>query len=76
MCRYFCTEFIDFMLKGRSFLEYANLFSTNDFLVFAPVLNLLLLDDNKKVPNWISTGVSAGKMKPFNVNLALTMTNL
>ena len=48
MCRYFCTEFIDFMLKGRSFLEYANLFSTNDFLVFAPVLNLLLLDDNKK----------------------------
>ena len=29
MCRYFCTEFIDFMLKGESLLEYTNLFSPN-----------------------------------------------
>ena len=27
MCRYFCIEFIDFMLKGKSLLEYTNLFS-------------------------------------------------
>ena len=27
MCGYFCTGFIDFMLKGKSLLEYANLFS-------------------------------------------------
>ena len=26
MCRYFCIGFIDFMLKGKSLLEYANLF--------------------------------------------------
>ena len=31
MCRYFCTEFIDFMLKGESLLEYTNLFSPNSF---------------------------------------------
>ena len=31
MCRCFCTGFIDFMLKGKSLLEYTNLFSTNDY---------------------------------------------
>ena len=30
MCGYFCIRFIDFMLKGKSLLDYANLFSTND----------------------------------------------
>ena len=29
MCRYFCTGFIDFILKGKGFLDYANLFSPN-----------------------------------------------
>ena len=31
MCGYFCTEFIDFMFKGKSLTDYTNLFSTNDF---------------------------------------------
>ena len=26
MCGYFCIAFIDFMLKGKSLTEYANLF--------------------------------------------------
>ena len=30
MCRYFCIGFVDFMLKGKSLLEYTNLFSPND----------------------------------------------
>ena len=30
MCGYFCNGFIDFMLKGKSLLDYTNLFSTND----------------------------------------------
>ena len=30
MCGYFCIRFIDFMLKGKSLLDYANLFSPND----------------------------------------------
>ena len=29
MCGYFYIGFIDFMLKGKSFLEYTNLFSLN-----------------------------------------------
>ena len=31
MCRYFCIEFINYMLKGKNLLDYANLFSPNDF---------------------------------------------
>ena len=31
MCGYFCIGFIHFMLKGTSLLEYANLFSPNDY---------------------------------------------
>ena len=31
MCGYFCIGFIDLVLKGKSLLEYTNLFSTNDY---------------------------------------------
>ena len=31
MCGYFCNEFIDFMLKVKSLLEYTNLFSLNEY---------------------------------------------
>ena len=30
MCGYFCIGFIDFMLNGKSLLEYTNLFSAID----------------------------------------------
>ena len=31
MCGYFCIGFIGFMLKGKSLLEYTNLFSPNEY---------------------------------------------
>ena len=31
MCKHFCIGFIDFMLKGKSILDYINLFSHNNF---------------------------------------------
>ena len=31
MCGYFCIRFIDFMLRSKSFLDYTNLFSPNDY---------------------------------------------
>ena len=31
MCGYFYVEFIGFMLKGKSFLDYTNSFSPNEF---------------------------------------------
>ena len=31
MCGYFCIRFINFMFKGKSFTDYTNLFSPNDY---------------------------------------------
>ena len=31
MCGYFCIEFINFRLKGKSLLDYANLFVPHDY---------------------------------------------
>ena len=31
MCGYFCTGFIDFMLKGKSFINVTNLLLPNNF---------------------------------------------
>ena len=31
MCEYFCLGFIDFLFKGKSLLEYANLFSADEY---------------------------------------------
>ena len=31
MCGYFCIGFIDFMLRGKSLLDYTNLFSPNEY---------------------------------------------
>ena len=44
--------------------------------VFAPMLSFLILDSNKKVTNWILTGISSEKIKPFDTNLDPTMSNL
>ena len=30
MCGYFCIKFINYMLKGKTLLDYTNLFSPND----------------------------------------------
>ena len=31
MCGYYCTEFINYMLKSKTLLDYTNFFSPNDF---------------------------------------------
>ena len=31
MCGYFCIGFIDFILKGKSLLDYTNLSSPNEY---------------------------------------------
>ena len=35
----------------------------------------LILHNNKKVIDWISTRISSEKIKPFDTNLELTMSN-
>ena len=52
-------------------------FTGNDgyqnFLVFAPILRSLILDSHTKVTDWISTGSSSKKIKPFESELEPTM---
>ena len=31
MCGYFCSGFINFTLKGKSLLDYTNVFSPNEY---------------------------------------------
>ena len=47
-----------------------------NFLVFTYMLNLLILDNNKKITNELSTGLSPQKIKPVDINLAPTISNL
>ena len=54
MCGYYCIEFINYMLKGKTLLDYTNLFSPNDLKKTIELLkeylrmnNLELTDVNK-----------------------------
>ena len=51
-----------------------------NFLVFATMLSSLMLDSNRKVTEWILTGISYEKIKPFDNafdnGLEPTMSNL
>ena len=38
-------------------------------LAFTLILSSLILDNNKKVTNWISIGISSEKNKLFDINL-------
>ena len=55
-------------------------FTGNDgyqnFLVFPPMFSSLVLASNKNINNCISTGISFGKIKPFDTNLKPTTSNL
>ena len=46
MCGYFCIEFIDYMLKGKTLLDYTNLFSPNDFKKNDRVIKRILKMNN------------------------------
>ena len=67
------------MTKGDNGLLGRTYFTGDDdyqnFFVFTPMLNSLILDNKRKVTIWVSTGVSTKNIKPFDVNLAATMNN-
>ena len=62
-----------YFLLGKTYFTVED--GCQNVLVFAPMLNLLIFDNNEEVTNGISTLVSPQKFKPFDVNLALTMSN-
>ena len=46
MCGYFSIEFINYMLKGKTLLDYTNLFSPNDFEKNDPVIKRIFKMNN------------------------------
>ena len=58
------------------FLYFKGYDSYKDFLFFAPILSSLILDSNRKVTDWISTGLLSLKIKLFDISLELIMSNL
>ena len=44
-CGYFCIEFINYMLKGKTLLDYTNLFSPNDFKKKDQVIKRILKNE-------------------------------
>ena len=66
--------------QGYDFLLGRMYFTGNDgyqnFVVFAPFLSFLILHSNRKVTNWVSTGISHEQMKPFNTGLESKISNL
>ena len=49
MCRYFCIEFINYILKGETLLDYTNLFSPNNFKKNDQVIKRILRMNNLNV---------------------------
>ena len=47
-----------------------------NFLVFTPMLTILILDSNRKFTGRISTQILSEKFKPFHTGLERTMSNL
>ena len=45
MCGYYCIEFINYMLKGKTLLDYTNLFSPNDFKKNDRVIKRIFKDE-------------------------------
>ena len=45
MCGYFCIEFINYRLKGKTLLDYTNLFSPNDFKKNNRVIKILIKNE-------------------------------
>ena len=58
------------------FLYFKGYDDYKNFLVFPPILSSLILDSNKKVTDWISTGLLPVKIKLFDISLELIMSNL
>ena len=45
MCGYFCIEFINYMLKGKTLSDYTNLFSPNDFKKNDQVIKIIFKNE-------------------------------
>ena len=62
MCGYHCIEFINYMLKSKTLLDYTNLFSPNDFKKNDQVIKRML----KKMNNLELTDINNYRLNEIN----------
>ena len=48
MCGFFCIAFIEYMLAGKTLLDYTNLFSPNDYKKNGKIIYKYFKDKNVK----------------------------
>ena len=63
MCGYFWTGFIDFMLTGKIFLDYTNLFSPNEYEKNNKIILKYKLNQKTKIKKIYC--VNCGKYRKF-----------
>ena len=63
MCGYFCIGFIDFMLKGKSLLEYTNLFSPNEYKKNDRIILTYFQQNLSKLKCIVMFAIIIGKIK-------------
>ena len=51
MCWFYCIAFVEYMLAGKTFLDYTNLFSPNDYKKNNKIIYKYLKD--KYIKSWI-----------------------
>ena len=49
MCGYFCIEFINYMLKGKTLLDYTNLFPPNDFKKNDQIIKIIFKNEQYRI---------------------------
>ena len=64
MCGYFCIEFINYMLKGKTLLDYTNLFYPNDFKKGDQIIKRIF----KKMNNISVADTSASHVELTDIN--------
>ena len=57
-------------------MHFTGGYGYENFLVFLPMLSSLMLDNDKKVTNWILSGASSEKISPSDTNFEPTLSNL
>ena len=69
MCEYFCIGFIDFMLKGKSLLEYTNLFSPNEYKKNDKVILKYFQQNLNKLKCIVMFAINTGNFKKLKYHI-------
>ena len=74
MCGYFCIGFIDFMLKGKSLLEYKKLFSPNEYKKNDKMISKYFQNNLNKLKYIVMLAINIENLKKLKYHTFLKKT--